>query len=394
MSKDEEKKTMKPRREYGSGSVYQRKGDKRWVASIRLPSGQRLSRYGDTEQEAKRNLKDAQRELERGTLVTARDQTIEAYLDYWLEIRSPTIRRSTIVNYRSKIRKHVLPYIGRTRLQKLTGDMLQSLYSKLLNEKLSPNTVGIVHIILKSAFKDAVLWGKLAVNPCDKVKPPKRVHEETDFLDLEQALQLIEAAKGHRLECMITLVVVTGMRRGELFALHWDDIDFEKKMLSVRRSLSYTNVDGTGYKYTEELPKTEAGKRAIPLPDIALEALKQHRARQAEQRLRAGPGWKNLNLVFCSGTGFYYSPSVHHKSFKAVLKAAGIPETLRFHDLRHSAATILLAMGVNMKLIQQRMGHSDIAITLGLYSHVTDSMQDQLVKMLNEHFKRTSGEHL
>ncbi len=136
MSDDEKKKSKKPRREYGSGSVYQRTSDNRWVASVRLPNGQRLSRYGDTEQEAKRNLKEAQKELERGRLVTAKDQTVEAFLNYWLEIRSPTLRRSTIVNYRTKIRKHVLPYIGRTKLQKLTGDMLQSLYSKLLNKKL------------------------------------------------------------------------------------------------------------------------------------------------------------------------------------------------------------------------------------------------------------------
>src|SRR6266516_2655127 len=348
MSEEKEQKPKKSRREYGSGSVYRRKSDNRWVASIRLPNGQRLSRYGETKQEAKRNLKNAQKELEHGMLVTVRDQTVEAFLNYWLEIRSPTIRRSTIVNYRTKIRKHVLPYIGRTKLQKLTGDMLQSLYSKLLNKKLSPNTVNVVHTILKSAFKDAVLWEKLAVNPCDKVKPPKRVRKEADFLTLEQALRLIEAAKGRRLECMITLEVVTGMRRGELFALHWCDIDFEKKVLYVRWSLSYTNVDGTGCKYVEEQPKTEAGKRMIPLPDIAIEALKQHKAR--------------------------------------------LPASLRFHDLRHSAATILLAMGVNMKLIQQRMGHSDIRITLGLYTHVTDSMQEQLVEMLNEHFKRVSGE--
>ncbi|HYU74883.1 MAG TPA: tyrosine-type recombinase/integrase [Ktedonobacteraceae bacterium] len=392
MSDDEKKKSKKPRREYGSGSVYQRTSDNRWVASVRLPNGQRLSRYGDTEQEAKRNLKEAQKELERGRLVTAKDQTVEAFLNYWLEIRSPTLRRSTIVNYRTKIRKHVLPYIGRTKLQKLTGDMLQSLYSKLLNKKLSPNTVNVVHTILKSAFKDAVLWEKLAVNPCDKVKPPKRVRKEADFLTLEQALRLIEAAKGRRLECMITLEVVTGMRRGELFALHWCDIDFEKKVLYVRWSLSYTNVDGTGCKYVEEQPKTEAGKRMIPLPDIAIEALKQHKARQAEVRLLIGPRWNNLDLVFCNSVGSYWSDSYHHKAYKSLLKKAGLPASLRFHDLRHSAATILLAMGVNMKLIQQRMGHSDIRITLGLYTHVTDSMQEQLVKMLNEHFKKASGE--
>ncbi len=379
MSEEKEQKPKKSRREYGSGSVYRRKSDNRWVASIRLPNGQRLSRYGETKQEAKRNLKDAQKELEHGMLVTVRDQTVEAFLNYWLEIRT-------------KIRKHVLPYIGRTKLQKLTGDMLQSLYSKLLNKKLSPNTVNVVHTILKSAFKDAILWEKLAINPCDKVKPPKRVRKEAEFLDLEQALRLIEVAKGRRLECMITLAVVTGMRRGELFALHWRDVDFEKKVLYVRWSLSYVNADGTGCKYVEEQPKTEAGKRMIPLPDIAIEALKQHKARQAEVRLLIGPRWNNLDLVFCNSVGSYWSDSDHHKAYKSLLKKAGLPASLRFHDLRHSAATILLAMGVNMKLIQQRMGHSDVKITLGLYAHVTDSMQEQLVEMLNEHFKRVSGE--
>ncbi|HLZ59970.1 MAG TPA: site-specific integrase [Ktedonosporobacter sp.] len=141
--------------------------------------------------------------------------------------------------------------------------------------------------------------------------------------------------------------------------------------------------------YTEELPKTTAGIRRIPLPDRALEILKAHRARQAEQRLQAGANWKQLDLVFCSRTGFYFNQSNLHNVFRKVLEAAVLP-LIRFHDLRHSAATILLSLGVNIKVIQARLGHANITITLGLYAHITEAMLQEANTTLNQAFKGTA----
>jgi integrase len=203
-------------------------------------------------------------------------------------------------------------------------------------------------------------------------------------------MQQVDAAQGHKLEAMIVLAVLTGMRRGELFALHWEDINFSKGTVHIHRSLSYKNADGNGCFYREELPKTAAGMRTLPLPDVALEALKAHRVRQREQRLQAGEAWKNLDLVFCTGIGSYYNQSNHHTVFHKILETAGLP-AIRFHDLRHSAATILLSMGVNPKVIQERLGHANITITLGRYAHVTESMQHEANQTLNQAFKRVLG---
>ncbi len=188
---------------------------------------------------------------------------------------------------------------------------------------------------------------------------------------------------------MIVLAVLTGARRGELFALHWEDLNFRKGTIHIHRSLSYKNADGLGCAYREELPKTAAGIRTIPLPDIALEVLKAHKARQLKQRLQCGDAWKNLDLVFCTGIGSYYNQSNHHTVFRKLLQVAGLP-LIRFHDLRHSAATILLSMGVNLKVIQERLGHANVTITLGRYSHVTESMQNEANGLLNQAFQRTA----
>ena len=384
------KKSAHKRRDNGDGSIYVRT-DGRFVGSLRLPNGKRKDFYGKTKQEVKEKLKKAQTQVEQGALVTAKQQSVANYLEYWLTIKRPNIRASTVVSYRGIINNHIVPRIGYIKLQKLTGDHIQSLYSTLLEQGLSPSTVGMVHTVLVSSCKDAVKWKRLAISPCESVISPRRVQKDMKFLTVEQARHLLDVAQGHTLEAMIVLAVLTGMRRGELFALHWEYINFRKGTIHVHRSLSYKNADGLGCVYREELPKTTAGIRTIPLPDIALEVLKAHKAKQLKQRLHCGDAWKNLDVVFCTGVGSYYNQSNHHKVFRKILEEAGLP-LIRFHDLRHSAATILLSMGVNPKVIQERLGHASVTITLGRYSHVTASMQREANGLLNEAFQRTAEE--
>jgi integrase len=384
----ETKKSAQKRRDRGDGSIYTR-ADGRFVGSLRLPNGKRKDFYGKTKQEVKEKLKKAQAQMEQGTLVTAKQQSVASYLEYWLTIKQSNVRASTVVSYRGIIHNHIVPHIGYIKLQKLTGDHIQALYSTLLEKGLSPTTVGMVHTVLVSSCKDAVKWKRIGVSPCESVTSPRQVQKDMKFLTVEQAQHLLDAAHGHTLEAMIVLAVLTGMRRGELFALHWEDINFRKGTIHVHRSLSYKNADGLGCVYREELPKTAAGSRTIPLPDIALEVLKVHKARQNKQRLQCGDAWKNLDVVFCTGVGSYYNQSNHHKVFRKILEAAGLP-VIRFHDLRHSAATILLSMGVNPKVIQERLGHASVTITLGRYAHVTASMQNEANTMLNQAFQRTA----
>lgn len=376
------------RRDNGDGSIY-RRADGRFVGSLRLPNNKRKDFYGKTKQEVREKLKKAQAQMEQGTLVTAKHQSVANHLEYWLTIKRPNVRASTVVSYRGIINNHIVPHIGSIKLQQLTGDHIQALYSTLLEKGLSSTTVGMVHTVLVSACKDAVRWKRIAVSPCESVTSPRQVRKDMKFLTVEQAQHLLDAVRGHPLEAMIVLAVLTGARRGELFALCWGDVNFRKGTVHIHRSLSYKNADERGCVYREELPKTAAGIRTIPLPDIALEVLKAHKARQLKQRLLCGDAWKNLDLVFCTGVGSYYNQSNHHTTFRKILEAAGLP-FIRFHDLRHSAATILLSMGVNPKVIQERLGHANVTITLGRYAHLTTSMQNEANSLLNQAFPRTA----
>ncbi|HEY6411826.1 MAG TPA: site-specific integrase, partial [Ktedonobacteraceae bacterium] len=367
----------------------QRKSDGRWVASFRLPNGGRKYVYRESKAEARDALKRAQREMEQGTLITTRDQTLRDHMEQWLKVKRLELKDGTYCYYKYNTDVHILPRLGHIKLQKLTAEDIQHFYTDLLKE-LSPNTVrSTIHTVLRSALEAAVKRKKIASNPCQDVTLPRPEKKDIAFLTQEQATRLLEAAKGRTIEPLIVLALATGMRRGEMLALEWPDIDFERKSVSVCKSLSYHDADGSGKKYKVETPKTASSKRTIPLPDFAIEALQQHRHVQREQRARA-PTWDQTLLVFTNSTGSYSWYKIVDEQFKSLLQAAGLPR-MRFHDLRHSAATILLALGVNAKVIQDRLGHSRIATTLDTYSHVTKSMQEDATSKLDAHFHRGAG---
>lgn len=234
----------------------------------------------------------------------------------------------------------------------------------------------------------ADLGSYVSRNVCDFVDPPRIVSREATPLTLEQAQALLKSVREHRLETLLTMAVVTGMRRGELLALRWSNIDLSRKTLLVLHTVDYIPK----YGYVETEPKTMAGKRLVSLPSFLIDMLKQHRVRQLEQQLKQGEVWEGRDLVFPDLRGEYFNPNYLLRVFKRVLAEAGIPH-MHFHDLRHSAATILLSMGVNVKVIQELLGHSDIDITLGLYSHLLPSMQQEVVDRWEDVFGRTDEDH-
>jgi integrase len=193
---------------------------------------------------------------------------------------------------------------------------------------------------------------------------------------------LLETARGHRLEALLTLALTTGMRRGEMLALRWQDINWSDSSLQVQRTV---NRYGRGHGYVVSEPKTTKGRRRITLPAFVLDMLKQHKAHQLEARLKAGPAWQDQGLVFCNDVGGFLRPNGVGKQFQRLVKAAGLPH-MRFHDLRHSAATILLAMRVNPKVIQELLGHSQIRITLDIYSHALPDMQEEAMQKMDDLF--------
>lgn len=383
----------KKRRGHNEGSVYYEKARDRWVASVTIETGKRKKFYFKTKQEAIRKKNEALRELERNELATGEQRKLKDYMEDWIEnVHKEKVRISTYVKYKKLIKYIVLDDIGNVWLQKLTPEQVQRFYKKMGTAKakggkgLSSKTVHEIHGVLRLALNNAVKWSLVSKNVCAAVSPPRIVSREGTPLTLEQARKLLDSLHAHRLEVLITLAVVTGMRRGELLALRWSTIDFERGTLLVLHTVDYI----PHYGYVETQPKTAAGKRLVSLPSFMVEMLKQHRIVQNELRTKVGSAWENLDLVFPDLHGGYFNSNYLLKIFKKVLREADIPE-MHFHDLRHSAATILLGMGVNIKVIQELLGHSDIKITLGRYGHLLPSMQQDIVDKWNETFQDRGG---
>jgi len=370
------------KRGHGEGTIYQRK-DGRWVASITLENRRRKTFYSKTRKEVQEKLRVALNEQKQGILSTGPQQTMKQFLEQWLEeVHKPSIRIGTYKGYRGYLDKHILPALGHIPIQKLTPQHIQAFYSRKQQEGLSAKSVNNIHGMLHKALDHAVRWGLAPRNVCDAVSLPKQSRHETQPLTEKQARQLLVAARGHSLEGLLTLAVTTGMRSGELLALKWQDINFDTDSLHIRRSMGY--ISGKGYLEFE--PKTSRSRRKIVLPSFVCEALKQHRTRQLEARLKAGTRWQDHELVFCNIYGGYLDPAHLRQRFDKLLKDAGLPD-VRFHDLRHSAATILLSMGVPAKVVQEILGHSQISMTMDIYSHVLPDMQQEAMAKMNDLFR-------
>jgi integrase len=234
---------------------------------------------------------------------------------------------------------------------------------------------------LHAALENAVRWNLVARNVCDLVTPPVPQQMKIQPLTPEQVRRLLGAARGHKLEALITLAVNTGMRRGELLGLHWQDIDFEAECLYVRRSVS--RVGTFGIKELD--PKTQRSKRKIELSPFVVETLKRHQEQQQMMREKVGNRWKEQGIVFCNRYGGYIEVSNLHVAFKQLLESAELPD-IRFHDLRHSVASILLSMEVHPKVVQELLGHSHISITIAIYSHLFPSLQKRAINRLDDLF--------
>jgi integrase len=276
------------------------------------------------------------------------------------------------------MRVHAIPALGKLQLEKVTPQHIQRLYADVAANGREAGTIVQVHAVLHKAFKQALLWGLVPRNPVEAVTRPKPRHEEMKVLTPDQAIKLIEAARGNRLEALFVLAVTTGMRQGELLGLRWSAVDLEKGTIQVQVGLQRTK---DGYELVP--PKTKKSRRLVMLTEPAREALKRHRTNQTAERLLAGEAWKNeLDLVFTNQSGGpLESTYLLRRCFRPLLKKAGLPE-VRFHDLRHTAATLLMSLGVHQKVVSEMLGHSTVLITQDLYSHVTPAMQQQAVTAL------------
>jgi integrase len=368
----------------GEGSIYFRKADEKWVGSITLENRKRKVFYGKTRKEVQEKLKVALREQQQGTLVTTPKQTLAQFLTDWLEnSQKQSVRPRTYERYEELVRLHIVPVLGRCELQKLSAQHLQTFYAKKAGEELSATTINHFHNVLHKALDTAVKWNLVARNVCDLVSPPRRKQYEVQPLTLEQVHKLLAVVEGHYMEALFKVALATGLRRGELMGLKWQDINFDTGVLQVRRILSRVPTKMPGKGYVEAEPKTQKSRRSIVIAPFALEALKLHRERQRGVKLKVGSAWQDHDYVFCTSIGTHLNPTRDMLGqLKSLLKKAGLPD-IRFHDLRHSAATLLLSVGVHPKVVQEILGHSQIGITLDVYSHVLPGMQQDAINRLN-----------
>jgi integrase len=271
----------------------------------------------------------------------------------------------------------VVPRIGKLRLTSLTPGHLTRMYTQLLAEggrlgqPLSPRSVRYTHTIAGRAFADAVDWGLLPRNPARGAKPPRAVTSDMAVWDAAQAKQFLAFVRDDRLYAMWLLMLTTGLRRGEIAGLRWSDVDLETAVIAIQS----TRVSVNSRVVVVE-PKTAKGRRSVALDDMTVQALRSSRKAQREERLKHGAAWQDSGFVFVREDGAPYHPERIIVMFKRQAKAAGVP-VIQLHDLRHTSATLALAAGVHPKVVQERLGHSSINITLDTYSHVVKGLQHE-----------------
>jgi integrase len=363
------------RRGNGEGSIYRRK-DGRWVGQylVYTPNGPKYRYlYGKTRQAVAEKLTKAMAQRDSGLAFETGKLTVAEYMNKWLtQSARNRLRPKTYKDYSGLTRLHIIPALGHIKLRNLTPLHVQSFYGSKLESGLSKRTVEYIHTVLHSALKQGVRWELVPRNVTEAVDPPRPERKERPTFNLDQARLFLEAARDDGWEALYVLVIQTGMRRGELFGLRWADVNLDDGWLHVRQALAH---DGKSFS----LPKTAKGRRRIRLTPGAIESLKKHRTAQHQKMLKQGSLWRDHGLVFCSSVGTPMGPDNFIKrQYKPLLERAGLPQ-IRFHDLRHTFASLMMPHVKNPQIVQEMLGHSRISTTLDIYSHLSPDMQEDAV---------------
>jgi integrase len=322
-------------------------------------------------------LTKALRDHEQGLPIVNDRQNIAQFLDGWLENNvKPSVRPRTFRSYEQIVRLYLKPKLGHVRLAKLSPQHLQAMMKELTQE-VSAHAAGHARTILRIALGQALKWGLVARNVATLVNPPRHQRPEIQPLSPEEARTFLQSIQGDRLEVLYSVALALGLRQGEALGLRWGDIDLQARTLRVNAALQ---------RFDKRLqlvePKTERSRRTLPLPETICAALRAHRVRQLEEKMLAGEHWQETGLAFTTSIGTPLDPRNVVRRFHGLLKKAGLPR-LRFHDLRHSCASLLLAQGVELRAIMDILGHSQISITADLYTHVMPAMKRDAADLMN-----------
>ena len=370
--------TASRRRGYGEGSIYQ-KNDGRWVAALVLPGRQRRYFYGESREEARRKLNQAIKAIDTGTYTDSRGRRLGEFLDQWLEeVVKPSVRQWTFAGYEVHIRLHIKPTLGAIPLNQLTALDVQRWMNRKAGDGLSAKSIRYMRGTLRAALNQAVRWGMISRNVAMLVEPPRGPQYEIRPFDPEEARRFLAAIRGDRLEALYSVALALGLRQGEALGLQWRDVDPDRGLIRVVHQLQ--RVDS---KLTLVSLKTDKSRRTLQLPASTLRGLRQHRSRQTAEREQLGDGWHDRDLVFTTPDGRPLEGSTVTRMFHRHLDEAGLPQR-RFHDLRHSCATLLLVQGVSPRVVMEVLGHSDVGMTLNTYSHVVPQLRRDAADRMEE----------
>lgn len=362
-----------------------RKRGSSWCVVVdvgRLENGRRKQKWHSgfkTRKEAQRALSGIMERLSHGSYIEESKITLAEFLhEDWLPSAKSTTQPSTWESYRINVEKHIVPALGPRRLQRLTPGILNAFYADLLQQGrrdgrgLSPKTVRNIHVILRKALGDAVRWDLVPRNVAALADPPKVKYRRAGAMQTWNADQLrrfLRLVSPDPLYPAFLLAATTGMRRGEILGLRWQDLDLEKGTLSIQQTVILIN-----YEVLVAEPKTARGRRSIALDSQTVATLRSHRARQAEERLAAGMRARDRDLVFAREDGEPIHPERVRQTFARFVRKSDLPP-IRFHDLRHTHATLALAAGVHPKVVSERLGHATVAFTMDIYSHAIPALE-------------------
>ncbi|MBK7928993.1 MAG: site-specific integrase [Bryobacterales bacterium] len=378
-----------------------KRGDRVWL--VRIPLGREANgtrKYLNktihgTKKDAEAWSTKTLRDRDVGVAVKAAQQTIDEFLDTWLEsYAKPRIKTKTFEGYEYTLRRYIRPRLGSRPLGKLATAEIQAVYNDLFESGISPRTIQYANMILKQALKISIVWRLTAFNPCEGVTVPRQQRKEMKVLNPDQARRFLAFARQDKHAALFELAISTGLRPSEYCALKWSDVDLEKGLLSINRSLDW--LPSGGWTITDN--KTSGSRRSVKLPGNVVAALAAHKRLQDAERVASHDNWQDLDMIFANETG---GPLDRHniarRHFHPILNAAGL-ERIRLYDLRHTAATLALSAGIPIKVVSEMLGHTSTAMTMDVYSHVLPHMQDEaaqkMAAILGEQPRENASEEL
>jgi integrase len=369
----------------GEGSLT-RRSNGTWQAAISLPNGRRKYFYSKTREEARRKLVKAVHARDTGTFVDAHRITVGEFLDYWLaEVVRPNVRPWIYAGYEVHVRLHLKPGLGLLPLDKLTPMHVQQLLNQKIADGMKPRSVRYIRGTLRTALSEAVKWELISRNSAALVRGPRVERFDIRPFTPEEARVFLSAMKGDRLEALYSMALMMGLRQGEVLGLRWEDIDFETANLRVSKQLQ--RVDA---KLQLVAPKTARSRRTLAMPASTVKNLRERRERQIHEKAEAGEDWIETGLVFTNANGKPVDASLVSKQFHQQLDRAGLAQR-RFHDLRHSCATLLLVQGVAARVVMDVLGHSQIAMTMDTYQHVIPELQLAAARRMDDLLSDVTG---